>query len=490
MGRVELLREESIEWDYVTDVLVLGYGGAGACAAVAAKDGGAEVIILEKAPFGGGNTACSVGNMLLPDNVAEAIAYYRALSFDTVSDQDLIRTMAEAMAALPERLKEWGIDLKLRKKNTPSFPTLPGARCIDHWSAGLGESLFNSLSDLVTHRHIKILFESPAKTILKDPETGNVRGVLAEQGGERIFLKAQRGIVLATGGYENNFEMQGYFHFPGLKLYPFGTPYNTGDGVKMASEIGADQWHFASTEWFGPALKEPTEKTGVAIAFRRSTGSFLFVNRFGKNFINESMYFPHRKESLAFTHFDHERAEYSNIPFYAVFDEKFRRGGPLYGLKHSKVGYASWQNLDEWSQDNTTEIEKGWITQGGSIRELAEKLGLDSNGLQETIEQYNRDSKGGKINAFGRLSKHMAPIEEPPFYGVELCLSIINTQGGPKHNSRAQALDMEGKPIPRLYKAGELGSFFGHLYQGGSNLPEALAFGRMAGEQAALETIW
>ncbi len=490
MGRVELLREENIEWDYVTDVLVLGYGGAGACAAIAARDSGAEVIILEKAPFGGGNTACSVGNMRLPDNVAEAIAYYKALSFDTVSDQDLIRTMAEVMVTLPERLKEWGIDLRLREKNTPSFPTLPGARCIDHWSAGLGESLFNSLSDLVRQRNIRVLFESPAKTILKDPKTATIRGVLAEQAGKRIFLKAQRGVVLATGGYENNFEMQGYFHFPGLKLYPFGTPYNTGDGVRMSSELGADQWHFASTEWFGPALKEPTEKTGVAIAFRRISGSFLFVNRFGKNFINESMYFPHRKESLAFTHFDHERAEYSNIPFYAIFDEKFRRGGPLYGLKNSKVGYASWQNLDEWSHDNTAEIEKGWITQGESIGRLAEKLGIDSNGLQETIDQFNRDSKEGRTNAFGRLSNHMAPVEDPPFYGVELCLSIINTQGGPKHNSRAQALDMEGKPIPRLYKAGELGSFFGHLYQGGSNLPEALAFGRIAGENAATETTW
>ena len=254
-GGMELLREENIEWDYVTDVLVLGYGGAGACAAIAAKDRGAEVIILEKAPFGGGNTACSVGNMLLPNNVAEAMAYYKALSFDTVSDQDLIRTMAEAMVALPERLKEWGIDLKIRQKNTPTFPTLPGARCIDHWSAGLGESLFNSLSDLVSATSYKILFESPAKKILKDPKTGNIRGVLAEQAGKRIFLKAQKGVVLTTGGYENNFEMQGHFHFPGLKLYPFGTPYNTGDGVKMASELGARPMAFCLYRMVWAGLK-------------------------------------------------------------------------------------------------------------------------------------------------------------------------------------------------------------------------------------------
>jgi hypothetical protein len=141
----------------------------------------------------------------------------------------------------------------------------------------------------------------------------------------------------------------------------------------MASEVGADQWHFVSTEWLGAAI-------------RRSTGSFIFVNRYGRTFINESKHFPHRKEPLAFTHFDHERAEYPNIPFYCIFDEKFRKSGPLYGLRNSKVGYASWQGLDEWSSDNMAEIEKGWIIKGMSIKELADKLGVDSESLKETVD--------------------------------------------------------------------------------------------------------
>jgi len=84
----------------------------------------------------------------------------------------------------------------------------------------------------------------------------------------------------------------------------------------------------------------------------------------------------------------------------------------------------------------------------------------------------------------------MTPILTPPFYAAGLCLAIVNTQGGPRHNKFAQTLDLEGNPIPRLYTPGELGSFFGHLYQGGSNLPEALAFGRIAEECAARERPW
>jgi 3-oxosteroid 1-dehydrogenase len=78
----------------------------------------------------------------------------------------------------------------------------------------------------------------------------------------------------------------------------------------------------------------------------------------------------------------------------------------------------------------------------------------------------------------------------PPFYSAELALTCTNTQGGPKHNGKAQTLDQDGKPIPRLYTPGELGSFFGFLYPGGSNIPEAISFGRIAGENAAAERPW
>ena len=487
------------KWDEVADVVVVGHGGAGATAAITAHDGGTDVLILEKAPFGGGNSGCSAAGMALPNNIPDAIEYYRALSFGTVRDEDLIRTMAEAMHDLPKSLKEWGLEPKRRERRASgrgggAFPTLPGSNCIDSWSAGRGIDVFKILARNVEQRKIKVFYETPAKKLIQDPATRGILGVLAESKGREKYFKANRGVILTTGGYENNFEMQGYYNFPGLRMYPWGTPYNTGDGIKMASEAGADMWHFVALELLGVAMKAPTDDVGVAIPFfgggNSPPGSSIFVNKYGKRFINEAKRVVHRKEPLAYTYFDHERAEYPNMPSYCIFDESFRKNGPLYTFGQIRFGYVFVHKLDEWSKDNNAEIKKGWIKKADTIEELASQLGIGPTALKETVSRYNEHCKTGEDTEFNRPADHMSPIETPPFYSVELCLCLINTQGGPKHNNRAQVLDMEGKPIPHLYASGELGSFFGHLYQGGSNFPEALAFGRIAGENVAAEKPW
>ena len=207
-------------------------------------------------------------------------------------------------------------------------------------------------------------------------------------------------------------------------------------------------------------------------------------------FIDESKSLVHRKDPIEFTYFDHEKAEYPNVPCYCIFDENFRKKGPLYKLGNSTVGYAAWKNLVEWSSDNNAEIEKGWILKADSIEELAGKMGIDAGGLKKTIDGHNACCMAGEENPFGRPVDKMTSVETPPYYATELCICIVNTQGGPRHNSRAQAMGVDDKPIPRLYTPGELGSFFGHLYQGGSNFPEALAFGRIAGENAAANVSW
>jgi succinate dehydrogenase/fumarate reductase flavoprotein subunit len=146
--------------------------------------------------------------------------------------------------------------------------------------------------------------------------------------------------------------------------------------------------------------------------------------------------------------------------------------------------------LYKWSEDNSREIEKGWIVKGDTIGELAEKLGIEAQGLAETVEKFNAFCERSSDPEFKRGPNSMSPLQSPPFYGTELGLNIINTQGGPAHNARCQVIGGNNEPIPKLYAAGELGSFFGHLYQGGSNFPEALAFGRIAGKNAALEVPW
>jgi len=487
------------KWNYQADVVIVGYGAAGANAAIAVHDAGAEVLILEKMPIAGGNSGVSAGAMLIPENLADAIPYYRALSFGTV-DEDLIRGFAEAMVGIPDLLTRLGAEFTILRRDPPYFPTLLNShvRRIQFNPTGLAG--FKFLSDLVEKRGIKIMFKTPVKALIQTPKAKEIIGVEAESAGKKIYIGAKKGVVLACGGYEYNSEMLGYFNSPGLteSIYPWGNPGNTGDGIKMALEVGAALWHTASIEWGGLCAKAPSKEFGMAIGLGMGRsmpeGSFIFVNKYGKRFMKENKNLIHRKEPLEIICFDHERAEYPNLPAYIIFDESYRRKGPIActlkffeGLWGGPVGYPMIHKVYEWSNDNSMEIEKGWLIKADTITDLAMKIKVDPVGLEETVKKFKSYSVGGKDPEFDRPGDSLAPLEAPPYYAVELALTLINTQGGPKHNRHCQVLDFHNNPIPRLYAAGELGSFFGFLYQGGSNYPEAWAFGEIAGKRAAAE---
>lgn len=311
---------------------------------------------------------------------------------------------------------------------------------------------------------------------------------------------ARRGVILACGGYEYNPEMLADFNFPGATgyIFPWGTPGNTGDGIKLACEAGAALWHMASIEWGALCARKPSQEFGTAIGTglgrTMPEGSYMFVNRNGKRFMAENTNLVHRKAPLEILFFDHERAEYRNLPAYMIFDETYRRKGPIAStMEHFQlmwggpVGYPMVHKIYEWSSDNRAEIEKGWVFQADTLADLAGKIEADAAALEETIRDFNRACQDNRDPQFGRTENTLSPLETPPYYAVELALTLVNTQGGPKHNRDCQVLDFNGRPIPRLYAAGELGSFFGFLYQGGSNYPEAWAFGQIAGKRAAAE---
>jgi succinate dehydrogenase/fumarate reductase flavoprotein subunit len=141
----------------------------------------------------------------------------------------------------------------------------------------------------------------------------------------------------------------------------------------------------------------------------------------------------------------------------------------------------------QWSADNSAEIEKGWIKAADSIAALAGEVNMRPDYLQSTISQYNVNCVGGYDPEFGRSTNTLIPIARSPYYAISLWPSLYNTQGGPKRNGKAQVLDVWGKPIKRLYSAGELGSLWHRNYPGGGNVSEALAFGRIAGRNAVAE---
>jgi succinate dehydrogenase/fumarate reductase flavoprotein subunit len=138
-----------------------------------------------------------------------------------------------------------------------------------------------------------------------------------------------------------------------------------------------------------------------------------------------------------------------------------------------------------WSQDNSVELERGWIDAGDTTRDLAATLGMDPDTLGKTISTYNGYCARGHDSDFGRHAGDLTALDAPPFYAIRMWPGGMNTQGGAKRNEKAQVLNVDGDPIPGLYSAGEFGSIFGMLYAGGGNLSECLAFGRIAGENAA-----
>jgi len=173
---------------------------------------------------------------------------------------------------------------------------------------------------------------------------------------------------------------------------------------------------------------------------------------------------------------------------FMMFDHTLFSAGPLYD-KHPSHGWTQIIERYDWSEDNSAELAKGWIKTADSIPALASSLGLDSARLAETVRSWNRYCDAGHDADFGR-SLMMEPIADPPFYAVELSPSMLNTQGGPRRNERGQIVRPDGKPIPRLYSAGELGSIYSYLYQGTGNIGGCLAFGRVSGRNAAAEAPW
>ena len=500
------------KWDHQADVVIVGYGGAGSCAAIAAHDAGQSVLVLEKAPIGGGNTGCCGGGMRIPNDIDCALQYYSALTHGTVEEES-IRVLAESMFHLPRRLEQWGAELEWIKRGL-DYPGLPGAEAFQkvvsiarsaaererqEKSGGpilaiRGDGLFAFIEGQVKKRGIPVLFNTPGDALIQDPVTKEILGVVTTDldGNGPLYVKARKGVVLACGGFQNNREMLENFlpYLTRLPTTPYGTPYSTGDGIAMASEVGAKLWHMSGVELGQFAPRIPSEKYGLGFRLEKTLrpgSQAIYVNKSARRFMDESVLLSHRKDLFQVQAFNQEKAEFPNIPLFMVFDDNYRKERPIVG------GHMGWwwvHKVYQWSHDNSAEVELGWITKADSIRELAHKMGLDADALQATVTQYNRDCETGRDSGFGRSTASLAPLLTPPYYATELCEPIINTQGGPKHNAQAQVLDRRDRPIPRLYAAGELGSFFYPLYESASNVPEAFAFGIIAGEHAAGLTRW
>jgi succinate dehydrogenase/fumarate reductase flavoprotein subunit len=479
-------------WDVEADVVVVGFGAAGMAAAVTAHDLGAEVVILEKAPEGqeGGNTRVAGQGYLNTSDVAPAMAYLNALCGPYAVPEPMVRVWAEEMCQNNAWLAGLGCDPQ-EHQHPPvgiEFPDLPGADCVHKFHDGPTYGYSNTwkrFEALVKERPIRVLYETPGKQLIQHDLSKAILGVRTGTG---ATVKARKAVVLTCGGFENNQQMIRDY-LPGVPYcYTSGTPYNEGDGITMAMSVGADLWHMNNYAGPSMALKVPEVATTFSMQAlhysKAPPGGMIVVGPDGRRFCDEKYKTRHGKVPVN----GRWLPLATPCPMFMIFDHAHFAAGPLYDATPSH-GWTQIVERYEWSADNSAELAKGWITRADTLAGLAAALELDGAVLEATVEGWNRGCAIGHDEGFGRTLM-MSPIRGGPFYAVELSPSMLNTQGGPRRNEKAQIVRPDGTPIPRLYSAGELGSIYSYLYQGTGNIGECLAFGRVAGRHAVAQMPW
>jgi succinate dehydrogenase/fumarate reductase flavoprotein subunit len=476
------------------DVVVVGYGSAGAMAAIAANDAGARVLIVEKMEEGGGSTQEAGGSIRPPKDIDQAALHYQALSAGT-TPLTVMQTIANGEYHLPDTLTSMGAKIQPFEVRDVPFPVQRHATAYPHivGAAGLGErirvagespeqrggeALWGFLARHVADRGIEVVTGVRVVRLHRNV-SGRVSAldVLRPSTVGTDAIRLGRGVVLACGGFG---------HDPALKLDYLGADIGamsppgraTGDGIRMAAAVGADLWHMNAVSCaFG--YRFPGHEAAFYCEMPRH-GYFL-VDQTGHRYCDESSIEIHSALNALGVR-NPLTGALERIPSYIIFDEETRRAGRIF---KSTSGYnRHW----DWSADNSVELENGWIKHGQTMPQLAEALGIPGSQLAKTADDFERGVDTGS-DSFGRPSSHVASMSSGPFYGLPLWPCLLNTQGGPRRDQHARVLDPLGDPIEGLYSAGELGSAWGVLYPGSGNVAEALIFGEIAGRNAATNEV-
>lgn len=506
------------EWNVDADIVILGYGVAGGTAALEAQrlDPDAKVIIFEKMPEdeAGGNSRVSGQSLTFPNDLEDYLKYQRVLNEGNPIPEPLLRAWGEARNAqydwVDALAREVGFELIKYKDCPAEFPEMPGAECIDGiytlrpadgtpspiaWNISTGaypSGVWLCVKANVDRRpEIDVHYETRAVDLVQDRDTREVFGVVAHRNGEELVVKARRGVVMCVGGYEASQEMvRNYAGYE--EVIPYGTPGNTGDGIRMLQAAGADLWHLQNrvqTTGIYPGFPIPGYRAPVMRNATMSAWSWIDIGRDNSRFYAEAQEYYYSD-----THFKHNvHGRWEDVPtarrgpVHMLFDEGTRAAGCL---AWDSLGWTSIVDGHEWSADNSKEVDAGLIVLADSVRELATKIGRDPDAVETAVHRYNGFARAGVDEDFKRNSSRMVPIELPPFYAVEIVGGLISTTGGAKRDNCGRVLDQRGEAIPRLFEAGELGSFHSDLYQNGSMLTEAMLSGRWAASSAVLERSW
>lgn len=485
------------------DVIVVGAGNAAACAALAARENGASVIMLEAAPIEecGGNSRYTAGVMRVVFNGVDDLAqiipdltedekknvdfgtYTSSQYFDDMGRITQYRTDPDLCETLISRSFE---TLVWMRKKGVKFQASFGRQSykvdgkFKFWG-GLAAETWGGGPGLVENEHkaceregIRIFYETPATALLTDDD-GKVIGVKAKHKGRNVEIRA-RAVVLACGGFESNAEMRTRYLGPGWDLAKVrGTRYNTGLGVKMALEAGALPYgHWSGCHAVGWDLNAPPfGDLAVGDNFQKHSYPWgIMVNARGERFVDEGADFR-----------NYTYAKYGSVIL-------------------AQPGMFAWQIFDakiipilrdEYRIKQVTKVK------ADTIEELVKKLdGVDTEACLREIAAYNKavhtDIPFNPAIKDGRRTEGLKVdktnwanlIDTPPFEAYAVTCGVTFSFGGVKIGSDGEVEDTAGKPIPGLFAAGEMvGGIFYHNYPGGTGLTSGAVFGKIAGTGAA-----
>ncbi|QZH60910.1 FAD-dependent oxidoreductase [Mycolicibacterium farcinogenes] len=486
-----------------TEVIVVGFGGSGAAAAIEAHDQGAKVLILEKASpeAHAPTTALLAGGAMFTTDEAEAHTYLAACAGKLIPPE-VSRAWAREATTLRNWLNQLDPERFRMSSNKPGaeFPHLPGAAAIEsaagefhvgeaQWAKAAGAHMFAALRHAVANRGIEVRYGTRAQRLLS--EAGRIVGVVADADGTTVRVVARKAVILATGGFEFDDELKRQYLTGGDSVHFYGSKFATGDGVRMAAAEGADLWHMSSMAGRGVGHFEgPDGQVVNAIMLldlkwvgRDDEYAYVITDGHGRRFADESI-----QAALGHSfyyemlHYDAETGSFPRIPSYWFFDHRRFTAGALTIPRYGAAGVGTYQ----WSDDNLAELERGWIHRADTIEELAAAVGItDPAATAAEIADYNQSCVDGD-DRFRARGASMVAIEAPPYYCVKLWPGGTNTTGGPRRDANGQIVHVFGHSIEGLYGCGENGSIIGERYPGlYAYYSEVLSSGRIAGRNAA-----
>lgn len=459
-------------WDYSVDVVVVGAGMVGLFAAMEALDAESSVLIVEKAPEDEAGGDSRVFGGILTADLTPDVNIARSLN-------ELERDAAEVIDEYGSGMTEWFHDYTDLGWRTPGI------------CEGGGFAAWQAVTEMVKeYDDVEFLYSTPATELIMDPNTGECLGILAEQDGRQVRIGANKGVILATGGYEANNQLMNDLHYPGMEIFTVGSPYLTGDGLKMALKVGAAMEQMGdSIDWFEFAYAEPSRQYGTGITSRlwdtmesaddrnataALVNSRIFVDMQGQRFMDELTMNTHdKRHNLAFIEATGRRNDkewkYKHYPFFMVCDQACVDSAPLGRVPTDETWeWVHVQDIYRWSDDNQAEIDAGWLIKADTIEELAEKMTakvyksdkdatfqMDVEGLKATIEAYNAACETGEDEF--RDAETLVPIAQPPYYAIEMAPCAVYTVSGLKTDAQSRVIDWNDRPIPRLFAAGNIG---------------------------------